>query len=260
MLLLLLGLARAGECDDLAGVPQEGAVVATVDGIAVHQSAVAARMASLPAAFLTPEHRADTEAKVVDQLVLEELLVAEACRRELPVRADVGARLIFAQREALGSALLDDEVARRTTPEAIAGWYTAHQAQFARAQVKASHILVKTRPEALAVKRRLDGGADFAGVAREVSVDAGSAPDGGELGWFEKSRMVPEFAEAAFSGAEGALVGPVETKFGWHLIRVEGRRDTIPLEEAHDRVVSAIEDEVTERFLAELRAAHSVVR
>ena len=91
-------------------------------------------------------------------------------------------------------------------------------------EVNASHILVKTRPEAEAALKRVRGGEAFAKVAREISKDPGSP--GGKLGWFSKKRMVPPFAEVAFKTAPGAISEPVRTRFGWHIIKVTGRRKT----------------------------------
>nr|BCX00828.1 MAG: peptidylprolyl isomerase [Bacteroidota bacterium] len=99
--------------------------------------------------------------------------------------------------------------------------------------VRARHILISAgadkaegRRRAEEVLRRLRAGEDFATVAREVSQDPGSASRGGDLGWFGKGRMVKEFEEAAFSARPGQLIGPVETSFGFHIIRVEARSQT----------------------------------
>ncbi|MCS7081880.1 MAG: peptidyl-prolyl cis-trans isomerase [Bacteroidetes bacterium] len=96
--------------------------------------------------------------------------------------------------------------------------------------VRARHILIafgtdkaEARRKAESVLARLRAGEDFAAVAREVSQDPGSASRGGDLGWFGRGRMVKEFEEAAFGARPGQLLGPVETSFGYHIIRVEGR-------------------------------------
>ncbi|WP_369407537.1 peptidylprolyl isomerase [Rhodothermus marinus] len=81
----------------------------------------------------------------------------------------------------------------------------------------------QARQEALELKRQLEQGADFATLAREHSDDPGSARRGGDLGWFGRGRMVEPFEEAAFSAPIGRVVGPVETRFGYHLIEVTGR-------------------------------------
>ncbi len=90
-------------------------------------------------------------------------------------------------------------------------------------QVCASHILVETEEEALAVVDRLDGGEDFAVVAVEVSIDTGSGAAGGSLGCDTPANYVPEFAEASMTATIGEVTAPVETEFGFHLILVEDR-------------------------------------
>ena len=86
----------------------------------------------------------------------------------------------------------------------------------------------KARELAADLKQKLESGADFAQLAAEYSDDPGSAAQGGDLGWFKKGRMVPEFEVAAFGTEAGKLAGPIETAFGFHIIKVDARRQDIP--------------------------------
>ena len=90
-------------------------------------------------------------------------------------------------------------------------------------EVRARHILVETEDEAKAIVEQLKGGADFATLAKEKSKDPGAA-DGGDLGYFGKEQMVPEFAEVAFKMYPGQISNPVKTQFGWHIIKLEDKR------------------------------------
>lgn len=103
----------------------------------------------------------------------------------------------------------------------------AYNADFAsleqEPEYNASHILVETQEEALAVVAEIEGGADFAAVAREKSTGP-SGPNGGQLGWFGKGAMVPEFETAVLELEVGALSAPVETQFGWHVIKLNETR------------------------------------
>lgn len=118
-------------------------------------------------------------------------------------------------------------------------------------QVHAAHMLLPTREAAEAARMRVvEGGEDFGDVAREVSTDQATAGNGGDLGWFVREAMVEPFAEAAFSLEPGAISEPVESEFGWHVIRVDERDEDHPLTNAQ---IGRLEQEATERWLADQR-------
>src|SRR3972149_11399986 len=99
----------------------------------------------------------------------------------------------------------------------------------AEPEVRARHILVPTEAEAKAVLDEIKKGTDFAELAKQKSKDPGAAAEGGDLGYFAKEQMVPEFAEAAFKMNKGQISEPVKTQFGWHVIKVEDKRTkTVP--------------------------------
>lgn len=106
------------------------------------------------------------------------------------------------------------------TEEEMAAYYEEHKDDFV--EVHARHILVRTEAEAQELKAKLDAGADFAELAKEYSLD-GSAQNGGDLGYFGKGRMVQPFEDAAFALEPGEISEPVQTQFGYHLIKVEDR-------------------------------------
>jgi peptidyl-prolyl cis-trans isomerase C len=91
------------------------------------------------------------------------------------------------------------------------------------AQARASHILVKTEDQAKQIMKRLTDGEEFAAVARRFS-SCPSGKNGGDLGWFGKGMMVPEFEKIAFEEEIGKVVGPVKTQFGYHVIKVTGKK------------------------------------
>ena len=123
-------------------------------------------------------------------------------------------------------------------------------------QVRAAHILIPTREEAEAARARVTtGGEDFATVARELSTDEATAANGGELGWFTRDEMVAPFAEAAFALEPGAISDPVETEFGWHVIKVLQRDPNRPLT---DLQINRLQQTAEEHWLAEQRAALNV--
>ena len=124
-------------------------------------------------------------------------------------------------------------------------------------QVQARHILVETREEAEAVLERLDGGEDFAALAEELSQDPGSAQAGGDLGWFPRGVMAPEFEEPAFSLSPGEISDVVETTFGFHIIEVEERDDNRELE---PDILAQKRQEAFQVWLADLEAAATIQR
>ena len=141
----------------------------------------------------------------------------------------------------------------------------AYDERFADAEPQreynASHILVETEEEAAAIVEELAGGAEFAALAREKSTGP-SGPNGGSLGWFGRGAMVPTFDAAVAEMEPGETSGPVQTDFGWHVIRLnEARMSDVPeLEEVREEIVAEIQRQAIEARLAELEAEGDVSR
>lgn len=173
------------------------------------------------------------------------------------------------EQRAVDYLLVDKGVlrARMEIPEEeLRGYYDQNPQEFSREeQVRARHVLLRTggertaeeaRAEMEAIRRRIEGGEDFADIARDVSEDPGSGAQGGDLGFFGRGRMTPEFEEAAFGAETGELVGPIETPFGIHLIEVTERREggSVPFEQARENVRSRLAAERLEARATELAA------
>jgi peptidyl-prolyl cis-trans isomerase D len=115
-------------------------------------------------------------------------------------------------------------------------------------EVWARHILVETEEEAQGVQEALKAGESFTDLAAENSIDESNSQQGGDLGWFDKETMVPEFAEVAFNLEEGEISDPVETQFGYHIIQVIAKRESqVPPEEFRNMKFDAFGDWLTER-------------
>lgn len=95
-------------------------------------------------------------------------------------------------------------------------------------ELHARHILVKTEEEAKEISKKLKNGGDFEAIAKEKSQDKSSGATGGDLGWFTKDKMVPEFSKTAFALKKGEVSAPVKSDFGWHIIKLEERRKVTP--------------------------------
>jgi peptidyl-prolyl cis-trans isomerase C len=148
-------------------------------------------------------------------------------------------------------ALLQKAGAAAQTDEALHKVYDEAVKQMTNEEeVHARHILVPTEAEAKEIEAELKNCADFAALAKQKSKDPGGAANGGDLGWFTKDQMVPEFADAAFKLDKGKISDPVHTKFGWHVIKVEDKR--IKPTPTFDEVKPQLANYVAHRAQAEL--------
>jgi peptidyl-prolyl cis-trans isomerase C len=158
-----------------------------------------------------------------------------------------------AQEEALQSALFHRDIGPLITDEAVRARYDRDIAgKPGEAEVHASHILVANEADAVAIIAELKKGGDFAAIAKARSSDPGAA-QGGDLGWFKKGDMLPEFADAAFALQPGQTTDkPVHTQYGWHVIRVEDRRTTTPptFEQARDELRNQMIQEGLQKLVA----------
>ena len=219
----LLALATA------PGFAQEDKVVATVNGKPVTEADIALAVSDLDEQFsrLPEEQR---RAAALSAIIEINLMAGEAASKGIDKDAAFQRRLDFLTKRALHAALIDNEIAGKITDEEIRARYDQQIAATPPVnEVNARHILVKTKEEADAIIKRLDAGEDFAAIAKELSTDPGSGANGGELGWFGPNQMVPEFEKAAFALEVGAYSKePVQSQFGFHIIKVEDKRQQQP--------------------------------
>lgn len=150
--------------------------------------------------------------------------------------------------------------------EDISAYYEANKATFATPeQVRASHILVKTKEEADDIKKQLDEGADFATLAKEKSTDTGSAANGGDLGFFGEGEMVEAFEKAAFSMKNDEISDPIKSDYGYHIIkRTDYKEATNPTEEdkkedIRNILVEQQVGELSTNWMSELRSKATIV-
>lgn len=230
-------------------------VVAAVNGDAITLGDLAAVLSELPAQFqgLPDQFLYDG---ILQQLV-DTTLARQAAEAAGLADDPAVARALARQR---GTVLADAFVRRAmdaaVTEEALRARYAADYAEAEPVrEVRASHILVADEALAADLRAELDAGADFAALAAEHGTD-GTRSQGGDLGFFARETMVPEFAEAAFALSPGEIAGPVQTQFGWHLIAVTDERERpIPsFDEVQDELVEALRREAVEGLLGDLRA------
>jgi len=197
---------------------------------------------------------------IVDQLVSETALYQKAIEEGLDDTAEMKNRLAAIRRSALAEAYLTRELDKRVTEDSLRARYAEMTGEFeGEKEVNARHILVKTEDEAKALVAALKDGADFATLAAEKSTGP-SGPNGGSLGWFPKSAMVAPFAEAAFTMEKGAVSDPVQTQFGWHVIKVEDTRtkQPPPYEAVAPQMRQEASQGVAQAIIAEIREGATV--
>ena len=204
---------------------QADKVVAKVDGMNITEREIALatedlgeRLAQLP-----DERKRD---EVINYLVDLKLGAKAAAAAKIADSPDFAARLAYFREKVMLDQYLTIEARKAATPEAAKKLYDETTKALApEEEVNARHILVEDEAQAKAIVERLKKGEDFAKVAAELSKDPGSGKEGGSLGWFTKDRMVPEFAEVAFKLTKGQVSDPVKSQFGWHVIKLEDKRN-----------------------------------
>lgn len=203
-------------------------VVATVGGETITEADISFAAEDLAQELqqMPPEQR---KAFLVTVLI-DMKVMAKAAREQQMDQTDLfKQRLRYLEDRALRRAYFGEKIATGVTPEALQAAYVAFSAQFqGQEEVHARHILVASEDEAKAVKAELDGGKDFAELAMAKSTDPSAQQNGGDLGFFAKGMMVKPFEDAAFAMNAGEVSAPVQSDFGWHVIKVEEKRMSQP--------------------------------
>lgn len=260
--LILIATGAIAACNTGTGadvVTDTSATVATYEGGTITEAEVEAFLSTLndrqKTRFKTPEGRKD----MIERLALNEALAADARTQGFGTSDEDKIAMRQAADNFLVSKLMRDLRDKARGEEQARAYYDEHIDDYKKEQVQASHILVKQEAEARKVKSRIDGGEDFATVAKEVSEDRGSKVKGGDLGWFGRGRMAPEFEEASFALEEGQVSDPVKTKFGYHIIKNTGKRDQIPFEEVQERINRKLERESITTYMDDRKSNLAVV-
>jgi peptidyl-prolyl cis-trans isomerase C len=196
--------------------------------------------------------------------IIDTRLAADAARAsgvaDNPAIREIAER---ARDRILAEVWLNQEINARITDDMLEQSYNDLVADTeSRTEIRARHILVDTKEDALAAISRLDEGEDFAALAVELSTGP-SGPNGGELGYFGRGAMVPSFEVASFGLARDSYTKePVQTQFGWHVIKVEDRRvaPAPSFEEAQDQLRNTISVKLAGVILAELRGKAEITR
>ncbi len=232
-------------------------IIATVNGEVITLGHLVVARFALPDQFQSLPNEVLFDA-LIDQLIQQTVL--GQAMGELTERAQI--QLDNERRSIVAAEQLGKVVSEAVTDEAIEAAYDAEYADAEPSQEwDASHILVETEEEAAALLEELEGGADFAELARTKSTGP-SGPNGGALGWFGPGMMVQPFEEAVSGMEAGDVAGPIQTQFGWHVVRLnDARMKGAPaLDEVRADIVAKLENDAVEQALAALLGAADVER
>ena len=227
-------------------------VVATVNGTDITGGHMIVARATLPQQFQELPDEVLFNG-ILEQLV-QQTLLAQSFDSELPKRAQLS--LENETRSLTAGESLEELFTTVLTPTALqAAYETRIENEEAAEEYNASHILVETEEAALAVKEEIEGGAEFAAVAREKSTGP-SGPNGGQLGWFGAGAMVPSFEAAVIALEVGEVSAPVQTQFGWHVIILNETRvqERPTLEDVRAELEDGLRSTALEARIEELTA------
>lgn len=223
LLMLLCIAALAAGCNQQKGSP----VLAEGSGVKITEENFKNKLGRLPEWAIGRFTTEEGKKEFIKEMIKEELLYKEAKKQGLEKDKDYQLKLEEFNKMNLITTLLKKEIEEKAKVEdkEIREFYDTHSEEFkVGSGVKASHILVETEAEAQNILKRLQKGESFAKLAKELSKDQASARNGGDLGFFGRGSMVPEFEQAAFSLKAGEISQPVKTQFGYHIIKVTEKK------------------------------------
>lgn len=200
---------------------------------------------------------------VVDQLVDQTLLAEQVSKSPETDPQEVRLLLDNERRGALAARVVQERIGAPLEEAEVQAAYDAQLKSFQpQKEFNASHILVPTEADAAELRAKIEAGEDFVELAKAHSTDPGSGAQGGSLGWFAAGQMVPEFDATVATLEPGAVSEPVQTQFGWHLVKLQETRDTKPpaLAEVRPELENALRQQKLQAALEALRAEASVER
>jgi peptidyl-prolyl cis-trans isomerase C len=245
---------------------QEGQVLAEVNGKKITSGDFSREVKNLPeylrAMATTPQGRKE----MLDTMVIRELILQKASKDGLDKGPEIEEKLQELKKRLIVEAFLKKKVETdaQISDADLKKFYDQNIDKFkAGEQIRASHILVKSEKEAKEILAQLKGGASFEELARKNSVDSSSAK-GGDLGWFGKGAMVPVFEHAALALKEGQVSDVVKSDFGFHIIKLTGKRPagTRPFDEVRDQIKAALmpskQQEIFQKIKDELKKSAKI--
>ncbi len=261
-------IALLASCSQKTAEQQaQGPFVAKVGNDVITQADFERELGSLPDyAKQMFEGEAGKE-KFLDEVIKKDILYQEAVKKGIDKEPDFKNKMEEFRKLTLASMLLESEIMSKdkVSDQEVKDYYDKHKEEFTTtSKIRASHILVKTEPEAEKVLARLKKGEKFEEIAKKDSLDKASAANGGDIGYFSRGELVPEFERAAAALKVGELSAPVKTPYGYHIIKVTDKKSGPVLE--FDKVKDLIAQKLSgerqkaafDKYLTELRKNYKV--
>ncbi len=225
ILSMVAALMLAYGCSDINGKTSDSPVIAKVGKGVITESEFLKEVQRVPEWARTQFGGIEGKGKFLDELIKRELIYQHAKKMKLDNDSDYQEKVDNFKKITLVSMVIKREVEDRAVVDEseIKDFFDKNTEKLTiGTKLKASHILVATEDEAKEISAQIKNGASFAKLAKEKSIDKGSAAKGGDLGYFEQGKMVPEFERAAASLKQGEVSEPVRTRFGYHIIKLTG--------------------------------------
>jgi peptidyl-prolyl cis-trans isomerase C len=235
-------------------------VLVTVDGHKVTQKVLDIGTRNMPAAqreqlMSNPEQKKE----LIERMAFAELLYQRALTEGLHKSEEARENFALANREILANMMLEQIGKAAVTDAAVQEKYTSMAVQFNRPSAQVQHILIQAQDEANKLVEQLKNGEiDFLDAAKKYSIDRGIQQHGGDLGWTPRA-PIRELQEAWETAPIGEIVGPVEGRLGFHIIRIQGRRDATPLEEVRDGIEEMLKVEAMKGARADMMSKSTLV-
>ena len=258
----LLALTGCGKQAAKSGAKKDDTpVIAKVNGTAITQKQFETELKNLPPQLQPMAQSPDGKKELLDSMIIREIVYQDAQVQGIEKSPEFTDRMEEVKKKLLVELALKKrlEAEIKLNDDELKKVYDQYKEKFkANEQIRASHILVKDEKTAQEVEAQLKKGKDFADLAKKYSTDS-TAEKGGDLGWFDQGKMVPEFDKAAFALKDGEVSGIVKSNFGYHIIKVIGHRPAgyVPFEEVKDQIKAAVlpgkQQEAFQKIKAELK-------
>lgn len=237
-----------------APVFAEDKSAAKVNGVSIPQARVDMRVKF--AASQGQPDSPDLRKAILDDMINLEVMSQEAVKKGLDKQPDTMQQIELARQSALASAFVQDYTKNHPISEdTLKQEYDSLKGKLGNTEYKVAHILVKTEAEAKAIEAQLKKKGSFAKIAKEKSQDPGSAAKGGDLDWNVPSNFVQPFAETLTNLKKGQVSAPVQTQFGWHIIKLDDVRNlnVPPFEQVKPNLMQRLQQQAVQKMITDLR-------